>query len=129
MERDQLLSRRLPEEAHVIPGVGTIRVRGLSHLEALRVSALDGLERSKLILSLGLVEPAINDEEAGRWCRSAPSGEIEAVTNVVAVLSGMATAAAKEAYKSLRGEPGTGIHVLPGGEAGEDGSAAVGGDQ
>lgn len=130
MDRELLFKPRLPEEDVDLAGVGIVRVRGLSRLEALRVQAVDdAIARERLILVLGMVDPSVNDDEAKRWQRASVAGEIELVTGRIAVLSGMGPDATKEAYKSLPGGSGAGVHVLSGAEAGDDGGPAAGGDE
>lgn len=122
MDKDLLFKPRLPEADVDLPGVGTVRVRGLSQAEAHMVEQVKGTAaRERKILALGLVEPQLTEVEVGRWQAAAPSGEVTRAALKVAELSGMLEGADKEAYKSFRGEPGPGVQVLPGGEAGHDG--------
>jgi hypothetical protein len=106
IDRDALLKARLPERTLDIDGVGTIRVRALSRAEALEVRAcgedLAGMEQK--ILTFGLVDPALSPDDVANWYRAAPAGEIEPITNAIVAMSGLADDAAKEAYKSFRGQ-------------------------
>lgn len=106
MDKDLLFKPRLPEEDYEIPGVGTVRIRGLNRVEAMHVQAANGPEATeRRIMSLGMVDPTLTEAEVGQWQKASAAGEIEAVSTKIAELSGMLPGADKEAYKSLRGEP------------------------
>lgn len=122
MDKELLFKPRLPEEEIEVPGVGTMRVRGLNRIEAMHVQAANGPEATeRRILSLGLVDPVLTEAEVGRWQKASAAGEIEPVSTRIAVLSGMAPDAAKEQVKAFEANPDAEFPVLPGTEAGDDG--------
>lgn len=122
LDKELLFKPRLPEDEVPVPGIGVMRVRGLSQAEAHMVEQVSGsAARERKILSMGLVDPELTEAEVGQWQKAAPAGEVTRVALKVADLSGMLDGADKEAYKSLRSEPGSGVSVLPGAEAGNDG--------
>jgi hypothetical protein len=124
-----LLKSRIPEANVDLPGVGTVRVRGLNRAEALRVEAAKGVEaRERRILALGMVDPAITEAEAGQWQRNAPAGELDPVSTKIAELSGMLPGSAKEAVKEFVADPDAEFPVLPGAEVGDDSVPASDGD-
>lgn len=106
MDKSALLASRLPEGEVELPGVGVIRVRGLSRFEALHSGDLDGEEREVYWLSCGIVEPALTKDEIKRWRDSATYAEVELVADRIAELSGMKDTSAKEATKSPGDESG-----------------------
>lgn len=131
MDKAALLAPRLPHDDIDIPGVGTVRVRGLTreelHLTGQRQT--EGVAATeRLVLHLGMVDPALTEDEVGEWQRNAPAMEVQPVLNRINELSGIGREFAKEAYKSLRAESGAGVRVLPGAEAGDDGGPAAAGD-
>ena len=124
----RLLKPRITEADVPIEGVGTVRVRGLSRGEvfALRKAKEAGRLKDdaawdRRLVSLAMVNPAMTDEEVGEWQDSSPAGELEDVTKKIQELSGMAEGADKSSVEDVRGEPGDGVRVLPGSEAGDDG--------
>lgn len=127
MDKALLFKPRLPEEDVEIEGVGTVRVRGLSRIEAIHVQAAKGAEQERRILALGMVDPAITEDEAREWQKASAAGEIERVAGRITVLSGLAEDSAKSAYKSDGPESGPGVRDVPGAEAGDDGGEAPGG--
>lgn len=129
--KDLLLKPRLPEADVDLPGVGSVRVRGLSRAEGIEVQKLidkgwDRMERK--LLSLAMVDPPLTEAEVGEWQQASVGGEIEPVTQHVMELSGLMQGADKEAYKEFDADPAAEFRALPGGEAVDDGGPAPGGD-
>ena len=110
MDKESLLAPRLPEDDVEIPGVGTFRVRALSRFEVLAAQK----EQSKgpgfmerRMLAFGIIGPfTLTEDEVAAWQKASPAGEMEPLAERIAELSGMKSGAHKEAYKSVRGEPG-----------------------
>ncbi|HEX6969408.1 MAG TPA: hypothetical protein VF174_11455 [Micromonosporaceae bacterium] len=111
VDKDMLLKPRLPEADVDIPGVGTVRVRGLSRDEVLVVRKatdaehVDGpraLTLERKLLAAAMVDPQLSEAEVGRWQQSAPAGELQPVVEKVQELSGLDEGAAKS------GVPGAG---------------------
>jgi hypothetical protein len=130
MDKELLFKSRLPEADIDIPGVGTVRVRGLSRVEAMHVQAANGVEATeRRILALGMVDPELTEAEVGQWQKASIASELEPVAQKIAELSGILPESAKETYKSVRDESGDGVRVLPSAEAGDDGGSTPGGDE
>ncbi len=125
----RLLKPRLPEAEVDVPGVGTVRVRALTQLEAMRVHQVDGQEAmERRIIALGMVDPPMTEAEVGRWQKAATAGELTEVSLKIGELSGLLSGAAKEVVKSFRGGSNAGVHVLPGAETRHDGGRPDGAD-
>lgn len=105
MDKADLLRRRLPEREVELPGVGTVRVRGLTRAEALEVQKRQGdvAAMERLILSLGLVDPVLTEDEVGEWYAAAPAGELEPVSQAIVDLSGLGEGATKSGVPPVRG--------------------------
>lgn len=130
MDKALLFEPRLPEEDFPIPGVGTVRVRGLNRDETVAVGKLeDAAERDRHIIAIGMVDPKLSVSEVKRWGSAATGGELEKVSRKIAELSGMLEGSDKTAYKSDGDGPGAGVRALPGDEAGDDGGPAEGGTE
>jgi len=128
--KERLFKPRLPEAEVELEGVGTVRVRGLSRIEAMLVQKADGVEAmERRIIAYGMVDPEVTEAEAERWQKASAAGELEAVTTKISELSGIAPTSAKEAMRTFRGGPGDGVRVLPGAEAVDDGGPAAPGDE
>lgn len=104
LSKTELLARRLGEAEYEIPGVGTVRMRGLSRAEVLELRSLEGgvAATDRRMLSLALVDPPVTEDDVATWQQNSNPGEIEALTLAIADLSGMGDGAAKAAYKSVR---------------------------
>lgn len=124
--KERLLSRHIPEgdvELVVDGEVVTVRVRGLSRGEVFLVQTISDKEANdRAIVARGMVDPPMNDADVKQWQRSSPAGEIELVVAKIQELSGLAEGADKSGLQGVRDEPGDGVRVLPGDEAGDDGS-------
>lgn len=127
IDKELLFKSRLPEADVVLPGIGTVRVRGLSRTEALHCrETTDLVTVERRMLALGLVDPVLTENEVKRWQESSPAGELEELTLRISELSGMTPGAAKEAYREFEEDSDAEFRVLPGAEAGDDGGGAEG---
>lgn len=101
MDKSKLLAPRLAERDVDVPGVGTVRVRGLTRAEVATIGSRDGLEAERVALSLGLVDPRLTQDEVGQWQASAPAMEIQPVLLAINELSGMTRAAQKSGVPAV----------------------------
>lgn len=107
MDKELLFKPRLPEADVDVPGVGTVRVRGLNRAEVMQVQGVKGAAAiERLVLAFGMVDPQLTEAEVGQWQKAAPAGELEPVTEKIRELSGIGEGADKAQYKSVRGESG-----------------------
>lgn len=103
MDKKLLLKPRLPEAEVEIPGVGKVRVRGLSRAEAMLVRQVEDVKAFECrMIALGMVEPKLTEDEVEQWQQATTPAELEAITSAILDLSGMAVGADKTAYKSVR---------------------------
>jgi hypothetical protein len=117
---DQLTAPRattdsgFPEDDVEVPGLGMVRVRGLSRKEVIAVrkaadreDTIDGnraLAIERHMLAKAMLAPKMTEAQIGGWQAAGGAAEIEPVVQKVQELSGMDKASPKEAYKSVRGE-------------------------
>lgn len=104
MDRETFLKARLPEREVELPGVGTVRVRGLSRAEAMQVRGLrdDLAAAEQLLVVLGLVDPALSADDVAAWYASAPAGEIDLLVGPIQELSALGEDAPKSGVPGLR---------------------------
>ena len=120
---------RLPEADVELPGLGTVRVRGLSRMEALEMKKVSGVEDTeRRMISLGMVDPVMTEKQVERWQKACGAGEIEPVVQRIGELSGMLEESAKAQVKAFEADPDAEFRALPSTEAGDDGSQAPAGD-
>lgn len=104
IDKDSFLKPLLPEKDVDLPGLGTVRVRGLSRAEAVRLAEVKG-DTPKLecrILSYGLVDPVLTADELFDWYDRAPSGWVDLIVNAITALSAIDEGAAKSGVPGVR---------------------------
>lgn len=104
IDKDAFLKASTPEETICLPGVGDVRVRGLTRSEAVSLSEVksDTPALERLIVRLGLVQPALSEAEVEAWYESAPSGLTDLIVNAVTRLSGADESAPKSGVPGVR---------------------------
>lgn len=97
INRDELLVKRLVAETVEVPGVGTVKVRGLSRGEVfdLRAKNLNVEELEVQTIALCMVEPMLSTDDVRTWMYNAPTNEIDAVFGKIRELSGLSEGAQK----------------------------------
>lgn len=120
----------MPEADVEVAGLGTVRVRGLSRLEAMWMQSANGMQASeRRMLAVGMVDPSMTESEAAQWQKVSAAGELEPVTKMIARLSGTLDTSAKEVVREFIADPAAEFRDVPSGEAGDDAGAAPGGDE
>jgi len=125
----RLLKPRVAEGTVELEGIGTVRVRGLSRAEVFMTQHKDVAVAEAKIVALGMVDPPMSEGEVRQWQKAAPGGELEPVVAKIRDLSGLGEGAQKSRVPGVRDDTGSGVRVLPGDEAVDDGGAAAGADQ
>lgn len=107
ISKEALLKGGLPEETVTIAGLGTVRIRSLSRAEFMRVREYDKEGWEIGVVTCGLVEPALTEDEVRDWRTVVAPKVFDDVAGEVIRLSGLRTAAVEEARRSFPGEPAT----------------------
>lgn len=106
VDKEILFSLTVPEQKLELPGLGTIRVRGLSRVEMLLAGKHDTVaEVERWMLHFGIVEPALTVKEVERWQRAAPSATFQPITMLIRELSGHGEGADKSGVSEVREQP------------------------
>jgi len=108
LTREEILARKTAgktEEYKLSDGSGSVIIRGLTRNEAIRIRETEGglTDRDNLLVSLGLVEPAMTPEDVAAW------GEAEGDFMVITELSeaiGRLSGMTQDAGKSRVPRPG-----------------------
>lgn len=107
IDKEAFLKATAPETSVELPGLGTVKVRGLSRSEAVSLAPLKddtgALERR--ILILGLVDPALTEDELKAWYDSAPAGLVDPIIAAIERLSGLGKGAPKSDVPRVPGRP------------------------
>lgn len=115
IDKELLLKKRLPEAEVDVPGVGTVRVRGLSRSEVMSMRSIAddiGAVDQRMIF-LGMVEPRLTEAEVAEWYAGCPAAELEPVSEMIQRLSGMNETAEKEAYIRFEDQPDDEFRLPP----------------
>lgn len=112
MDKSKLLAARtgtesgMPEADVDVPGLGTVRVRGLSRFEVMvmkkstdteNIEGTRALVIEQKLLSMAMLDPVLTEDEVKTWQKTAPPGELDAVSLKVQELSGLLDAPKSEA--------------------------------
>jgi hypothetical protein len=124
LDKEQLLKPRLPEAEVQLPGLGVVRVRGLSRAETVHMGklAVDGdLDASETwLVACGMVDPALDEHEARDWRKAAPGDELTPVVDTILELSGLTEDAQKTTERTLALGETDPFRVRPGPGPGPD---------
>ena len=97
MDKERLLKRVFPTADFEIPGVGVVKLRGLSRGEVLEMNDRqpNPIEFDRFVLSRTMVDPKMTEDEVGEWQKVALPNEIGRVVEEVLKLSGLQPGADK----------------------------------
>ncbi|HEY9415379.1 MAG TPA: hypothetical protein VIQ30_11515 [Pseudonocardia sp.] len=102
LTRDQILARKTGRGTATLPDGTTVAIRALTRDEVLQ--AQDGrstAERDTFYISRGMTDPKLTEEEVAQWAAEADAGDLVAVSDAIAELSGLKPGAGKAATKSV----------------------------
>lgn len=102
-------TRVLPRDTVTVPNVGEVEVRGLSRAEVIQMSmAPHGGDREVLVLTRGMTDPELTEDEVRIWRDTKESEEIRPVSDRILELSGLAPDQQTEKERNFRAESGDG---------------------
>jgi hypothetical protein len=110
LTKAQILARKYGRDVVDLGDGETVTVRGLSRNEADRVAAAEKtverdvspkVKQDAVMISIGLVDPVLSVDEVIDWFDDAPAGDIKAIAQRIAELSGMGEGQGKQATKSV----------------------------
>lgn len=101
ISKEAFLKSGLPEETVTIDGLGTVRVRSLSRAEFLDVREKDTVGWEIGVVTCGLVEPALTEDEVKQWRETTTPRVFDDLAGEVLRVSGLRAAAVGEAKRSF----------------------------
>jgi hypothetical protein len=102
LTRAEILARKTGRGIATLPDGTTVEVRGLTRNEVLR--AQDGLSlamKDNLTIAMGMTNPKMTVEEVSQWAESADAGDLVAVSDRIAELSGLKQGAGKSGVSTV----------------------------
>ena len=104
IDRAAFLKHRLGERTVELPGVGMVRVRGLSREEVFSLKKENGDEaKERRLIELAMVEPKLSAQDVADWYAHAPAGEIDLLLAPIQELSALNEGAPKSGVSAVRG--------------------------
>lgn len=102
LTRAQILARKTGKGTATLPDGTTVSVRALTRNEVLAAQdefASAG-ERDTRYIAWAMTDPKLTVDEVRAWADAAPAGDLVAVSDAIAMISGLVSTAGKDAYKS-----------------------------
>lgn len=103
---EDITRKRVSEgEDYDLPGVGTLRIRGLSRAEFLAAQERfpdNTTKQERYVLSRAVIQPKITEEIAGKWQAASGISEINELANRINAISGIGKGADKSGVDQVR---------------------------
>lgn len=96
LTREQILARKTGKGKATLPDGSTVAIRALTRDEVLASQELATLrEKDNYIVSAGMTDPKMSVEDVAAWASGADAGDLVAVSDAIAELSGLKQGAGK----------------------------------
>lgn len=96
LTRVQILARKTGRGTATLPDGSTVAIRGLTRDEVLEMQGLEELgDRDNFIIATGMTDPKLSLEDVAVWAAAGDAGDLVAVSNAIATLSGIREGAGK----------------------------------
>lgn len=115
LTREQILARKTGRGKATLPDGSTVGIRALTRDEVLQAQELDDVgDRDTFMVHLGMTDPQLSLDEVALWAASADAGDLVAISDAIAELSGLKPGAGKSGVSGAGEQPRVGVRVLPG---------------
>lgn len=106
LSRADILARKIGKGVATLPDGSTVGIRGLTRDEVLTVQEQSDsiARRDTLIVAAGMTDPKLSVDDVAAWAAAANAGDITAVSDAIAELSGLGQGAGKSGVPAPRGE-------------------------
>lgn len=103
LTRDQILSRKTGKGYAILPDGSNVAVRALTRDEVLESQERAALaDRDNYIVATGMTDPKLSEAEVAAWAAEADAGDLVAVSDRIAELSGLKKGADKSGLPEVR---------------------------
>ena len=105
MTRAEILARKTGKGTATLPDGSTVGIRALTRDEVMQAQDESGTlaERDTIMIAAGMTDPKLTVEEVAAWAASADAGDLVAVSDAIAVLSGLKKGAGKSGVPAAGG--------------------------
>lgn len=101
LTREQILARKTGKGTVTLSDGGQVAIRALTRDEALEVQRIEDLgDKDNFVIVTGMTDPKLSLEDVAAWAANDAAGDLAAVSEGIAELSGMTAKAGKAATKS-----------------------------
>ena len=102
LTREQILARKTGKGTATLPDGSTVAIRALTRDEVLEMQQGDRSlgERDNYIVATGMTDPKMSEQDVAAWAAAGDAGDLVAVSDEIAALSGLKPGSGKEATKS-----------------------------
>lgn len=107
LTRDEILARKTGKSKATLPDGGEVAVRALTRDEVLESQECATVaDRENFIIATGMINPVMSIEDVHTWATTGGAGDLVAVSDRIAELSGLKQGADKSRVPDVRSEPG-----------------------
>jgi hypothetical protein len=103
LTRDEILARKTGRGTATLPDGSEVAIRALTRDEVLAAQETGSTaERDNQIIAAGMTDPVMSIEDVAAWAAGADAGDLVAVSDAIAVLSGLKKGADKSGLPEVR---------------------------
>ena len=108
LTREQILARKTGKGKATLPDGSTVAIRALTRDEVLASQKLDTLaEKDNFIVAAAVTDPKLSIEDVAAWAAGSDAGDLVAVSDAIAELSGLKEGAGKSGVAGAGERPGS----------------------
>jgi hypothetical protein len=104
LTREQILARKIGKGKATLPDGGVVSIRALTRDEVLASQEIEDTgERENFLIAMGMTDPKLSREDVSAWAAGAAAGDVVAVSDAIAILSGLKQGAGKSSVDGSGG--------------------------
>lgn len=102
LTRDQILARKTGKGVATLPDGSEVGIRALTRDEVLEAQERGSTaDADTYIVAVGMTDPKLSVEDVAAWAASGDAGDLVAVSDAIAVLSGLKKGADKSGVQEV----------------------------
>lgn len=96
LTREQILARKTGRGNATLPDGSTVGIRAMTRDEVIEMQAIEILaDKDNFMIATGMTDPKMSLEDVAAWAASGDAGDLIAVSDAIAELSGIKQGAGK----------------------------------
>lgn len=96
LTREQILARKTGRGKATMPDGSVVAIRAMTRDEVITMQEMEDVaDRDNFIISTGMTDPKLSVEDVAAWAAGGDAGDLVAVSDAVAELSGLKQGAGK----------------------------------